>query len=120
MGKAKSGFTLPGFVATSSLDTDWIYYQTTNRQNSLSDTKRSIVSQRRMEAPPPGCILLGPDGEDGIYCFDDGGGDGGMIGGVGGAARSVCISGDGKKVCRCPKNCFSSDTQCWCINYPPA
>jgi hypothetical protein len=114
MSNLNSYSALPGFRAAASLYESQLHHQTIRRQDSASEANRLVVPQLQM-VDPADCIVAG----DEVYCWPSapGGGSGG--GGGGGVGRSQCVSGDGKKVCNCPKNCFSSDTQCWCISYPP-
>lgn len=116
MSKLKSNSrALPGFGAIASLDQAKIHYQMSSRQDSVRDTKRSIIPQLKMEGVPPGCIRLGGEDGGGLYCFDGGGiGDDGGPGG--GAAKASCLSGDGLKLCHCSRNCYATQYTCYCTN----
>ena len=119
MSKAKSDLGLPGFTAVASLEGPEIHYYITGRRDLVTSID-GLVIPKLQGIDPENCQLWG----DQLICSIEPGSEigigigGGGIGG--GIAKSTCISGDRKKVCNCPKNCFSSDTQCWCISYPPA
>src|SRR4029079_2451807 len=98
----------PGFTAEASL------YNTSGlllRQELVSEANRSIILQLMPIGGDYTCYGVGED----IICYEgEAGGGGGRPGGGGAGAKASCLSGDGSKLCHCPRNCGASQYTCWC------
>ena len=108
MSKAKSDLGLPGFTAVASLEGPEIHYYITGRRDLVTSID-GLVIPKLQGIDPENCQLWG----DQLICSIEPGSEIG-IGIGGGAEKSSCISGDGKKKCTCPYGCFATQTTCTC------
>jgi hypothetical protein len=110
--------SLPGFLAPASLEKRAVNFPWGGQLFATGDTAdRARVDPQLMPLGGEGLSCWSVGGE--IICaegdaFWGGGSPGGP--GRGGVAKASCLSGDGSKLCHCPKNCFATQYTCYCTS----
>jgi hypothetical protein len=106
-----STMKMPGFTAEASIyKTNKHYQMAGNMIDAVISGIAPVYSIIPQLMPVGGDLVCRWVGEN-IIC-DEGGG--GSPEGPGGGSAAHCLSGDGKKVCHCPRNCAASQTTCNC------
>src|SRR5262245_4366358 len=103
---------MPGFTAEASIYKTNKHYQTAGIMvDAATSGIAPVYSILPQLMPVNGDVVCRLVGED-IICYEGGGGS--PEGPPGAGWGASCLSGDGKKLCHCPRNCAASLHRCNC------
>jgi hypothetical protein len=109
-----STMKMPGFTAEASIyKTNKHYQMAGNMIDAVISGIAPVYSIIPQLMPVDGGLVCRFFGED-LICYEGGGGSPEGPEGPGGGTAASCLSGDGKKLCHCPRNCAASQHACNC------